>query len=112
MTPALRTARATLGLTVLVTAAAVYTMTINAWLGVCGFYTAAFLVWCTQHSYADHRRIVAEHEWARRAAAGECPPPLVPCCSLGLASDGAAHDDRCTDPLARLNIVFKRDGSA
>lgn len=102
MTPALRTAHTTLAATLAVTAAAVYAMTINMWIGVCGFYTAAFLVWCTQHFYADHRRTVAEHDWARRAAAGQCPPPLSPCCRLGHASDGAAHDDRCTDDFHRI----------
>ncbi|MEW2567678.1 hypothetical protein [Streptomyces sp. NPDC047070] len=43
-----------------------------------------------------HRRVLAEHEWARQEALGRNPAPLDPCCLLGQASHGAAHRG-CTD---------------
>lgn len=45
-----------------------------------------------------HQRTVLEHDWARRRALGEQPPPLTPCCLLSETSDGQAHDHKCTDP--------------
>ncbi|MER6531179.1 hypothetical protein [Streptomyces sp. NPDC001508] len=45
-----------------------------------------------------HQRYALEQKWARRHAAGDNPPPLVPCCLLAHHSHGQAHDHRCTRP--------------
>lgn len=80
----------------------------NPWLCIPGLYTAAFFAWCTARLYTDHRRTLAEQEWARRRALGEMPPPLNPCCRLSQHTDGTAHDHRCTDQFhgiaARLHV--------
>jgi hypothetical protein len=52
-----------------------------------------------------HRRILAQHERARRRARGEAPlAPLDPCCAFWIASAGAAHGRGCTRS-APENIV-------
>ncbi|MEU9134627.1 hypothetical protein AB0D33_01430 [Streptomyces sp. NPDC048404] len=56
-----------------------------------------------------HRRILAQHERARRRARGEAPiAPLDPCCSFWLASDGAAHGRGCARPRADLSLAEQR----
>lgn len=42
-----------------------------------------------------HRRVLEEHEHARRTALGEQPPPLDPCCPLWRSS-GTVHASTCT----------------
>ncbi|NEA61337.1 hypothetical protein [Streptomyces sp. SID12488] len=108
--PSPRAAHGSLTVTILITAGACYGMTINGWIGAFGFYTAAVLTWCTVRLYADHHRTVAEHDWARRHALGECPPPLDPCCRLVDASDGAVHSIRCTDLFHRIVTPLTTDG--
>ncbi|MFJ5151405.1 hypothetical protein ACIQCF_07415 [Streptomyces sp. NPDC088353] len=98
MTPHLRTARACTAATGLLTASACYSATFNPWLALPGLYAAAFFAWCAARCYAAHQRLVAEHDWARRRALGDNPPPLNPCCMLAHYSEGAAHDPRCTRP--------------
>jgi hypothetical protein len=58
-----------------------------------------------------HRRTVAEHDWARRAAVGDAPQPLRPCCLLAGTSRGRAHHhDRCTrNPIAALVLAAETD---
>ncbi|MER5750659.1 hypothetical protein [Streptomyces sp. NPDC002088] len=83
----------------LLTAGACYTAIDHPWLAGSGLYVAVFLAWCAARLRADHRRTVAECEWARRRALGEVPPPLTPCCRLSEHADGTVHDHRCTDPF-------------
>lgn len=102
MTTSLRYAHTTTAAAVLATAGALWLATNGLWLPAAGLaYTAAFFGWLAAREYANHRRTVAEHEWARCAALGQNPPPLNPCCRLGHASRGAAHDGRCTDLATR-----------
>lgn len=96
MTKSLRDARITLTLAALCTTSGIYFAVHTSWLCIFGFYGAAFFTWCATRFYTDHRRTLAEHEWAKRVAAGEMPPPLDPCCRLARHSGGAAHDHRCT----------------
>ncbi|MFC8423978.1 hypothetical protein ACFUN7_24385 [Streptomyces sp. NPDC057236] len=87
---------------VLATTGAAWLATDRLWLPAAGLlYTVVLATWIAAREYANHKRVVAEHEWARRRALGEQPPPLDPCCRLGRASYGAAHDDRCTDLTTR-----------
>lgn len=58
-------------------------------------YGAAVLAWCATREYAAHRRVLLEHEWARRRSLGQQPPPLDPCCQLWAAS-GTVHAPNCT----------------
>jgi hypothetical protein len=58
-------------------------------------YGAALFVWGARREYAAHRRVLEEHEWARRAALGQQPPPLDPCCALYRHS-GTVHAPNCT----------------
>jgi hypothetical protein len=59
----------------------------------------------------NHLRTVTEHEWARRAAVGDNPEPLRPCCLLAGASRGRAHHhNRCTrSPIAALLLAAQAD---
>lgn len=102
MTPSLRYGHAcTLTASVLTACAAWLAATPN-WPGALfALYTAGLFAWLAARCYADHRRTLAEHAWARRRALGEQPPPLDPCCRLGRTSHGAAHDHRCTDLTTR-----------
>ncbi len=105
MTPALRYAHTALAaaLAFILTATAVYlTAHTGHWLAAAALiYTAALFTWIATREYALHKRTVAEHQWARHAELGEQPPPLDPCCYLGRATRGAAHDHQCTDPTTR-----------
>ena len=102
MTRSLRYAHATTATAVLAAAGATWLALTERWLPAAGLaYTTLFFAWLAAREYANHRRVLLEHEWARRAARGEQPPPLTPCCRLGRASRGAAHDDRCTDLSTR-----------
>jgi hypothetical protein len=58
-------------------------------------YGAAVLAWCASREYGAHRRLLEEHEWARRRTLGEQPEPLDPCCPLWRAS-GTVHAPDCT----------------
>jgi hypothetical protein len=58
-------------------------------------YGAAVLAWCASREYGAHRRLLEEHEWARRRAQGEQPPPLTPCCLL-YETSGIVHAPDCT----------------
>ncbi|MET9729728.1 hypothetical protein ABZZ79_03375 [Streptomyces sp. NPDC006458] len=56
----------------------------------------------------EHRRLRRrrlEAEWARSCALGENPPPLEPCCLLSFASDGRAHDRRCTGTHSLSQVI-------
>lgn len=56
--------------------------------------------------YRFHRRVLAQHERARRRARGEAPlAPLDPCCAFWLASEGAAHGRGCTRPPAAPSLA-------
>lgn len=100
--PALRYGRAATAAAVVFTAGAAWLTTAGHWLPAAALlYTAAFFAWIATREYAQHRRTIAEHDWARRRSLGEDPPPLDPCCRLGRASYGAAHDHLCTDLSTR-----------
>ncbi|WTC56867.1 hypothetical protein OH715_16975 [Streptomyces cellulosae] len=102
MTTSLRYARATATVAVLAILGAAWLARDAQWVPAAGLaYTAAFFSWLSAREYANHRRILAEHQWARRRALGEQPAPLDPCCRLARASYGAAHDHRCTDLRTR-----------
>lgn len=102
MTTSLRYAHATTTLAVLAAAGATRLATLGQWLPAAGLaYTTLFFAWLAAREYANHKRVLAEHDWARRCALGQNPPPLTPCCRLGHASRGAAHDHRCTDLSTR-----------
>ncbi len=102
MTTSLRYAHATTTAAVLATAGATWLAATERWLPAAGLaYSVAFFAWLAAREYANHKRVLLEHEWARRHALGQNPPPLTPCCRLGHASRGAAHDDRCTDLSTR-----------
>jgi len=58
-------------------------------------YGAAVLAWCASREYGAHRRVLLEHEWARRRAQGEQPAPLTPCCLL-YETSGTVHAPDCT----------------
>lgn len=104
MTSALRYAYACTLTAVLLATGAAWLATTPYWpAALLLLYTAGLFAWLAARCYADHRRVVAEHEWARRRALGDNPPPLDPCCRLGRASNGAAHDHRCTDLTTRQN---------
>ncbi|MEU5908890.1 hypothetical protein ABZ780_31560, partial [Micromonospora sp. NPDC047467] len=74
-----------------------YSATAHPWLALPGLCAAALFAWDAARSYTAHHRVVAEHDWARRRALGDNPPPLDPCCLLAQHSSGAAHDHKCTD---------------
>lgn len=58
-------------------------------------YGTTVLAWAAAREHQAHRRVLAEHEWARRRALGENPPPLDPCCHLWQRS-GTVHAPNCT----------------
>ncbi|MFC8432217.1 hypothetical protein [Streptomyces sp. NPDC057253] len=98
-----RTARLLAAAALASTAAGIHLATFNLWLCVPGLYVAAFLAWCSNRSYAAHRRALAEAKWEQAYVLGQAPAPLNPCCALADHSGGAAHDRRkCTDLFHRL----------
>lgn len=102
MTPSLRTARTCTTATILFTAFALYSATISYWLALPGLYAATVLWCCANRARADHRRILAEHEHARRAGAYPSTELPAPCCQFWTHSDGTVHGPDCTrPPLAR-----------
>ncbi len=102
MAPALRYGHTAPLTAIAFTAAAAWLTTTSRWLFAAALlYTAALFAWIATREYAHHKRTVAEHDWARRQALGHNPPPLNPCCRLGRASYGAAHDHLCTDLTTR-----------
>ncbi|MFE9776369.1 hypothetical protein ACFYOV_32880 [Streptomyces sp. NPDC005931] len=102
MTPALRYGHTSTATAITFTAAAAGLAATPYWPAALALlYTAALFTWLAVRCYADHRRILLEHDWARRRALGEQPAPRDPCCRLGRASRGAAHDHRCTDLTTR-----------
>ena len=58
-------------------------------------YGAAVLAWCATREYGAHRRLLEEHEWARRRALGQRPQPLTPCCEFWRSSGGKVHGPDC-----------------
>lgn len=95
MTPALRTARGLALAAAAATICAVYLgITAAWWMPAISLYAAAFLAWCAHRSYAHHRRILTDHEHARRAARLEVELH-TPCCEIGDHSDGKAHSWDC-----------------
>ena len=102
MTPALRYGHAATAAAVVFITAAAYLAHTGHWLPAAALiYTAALFTWIATREYATHKRTRLEHDWARRQALGHNPPPLDPCCRLGRASYGAAHDHLCTDLTTR-----------
>ncbi|MGX1116369.1 hypothetical protein RKD37_001732 [Streptomyces ambofaciens] len=102
MTRSLHYAHTLTALAALTTAGATWLALTDRWLPAAALaYTTLFFGWLAAREYANHRRTLAEHEWARRCARGEQPPPLTPCCRLGHSTRGAAHDHGCTDLAAR-----------
>lgn len=102
MTTSLTYARAHTTIAVLAALAAAWLARGAHWTPAAGLaYTTLLFTWLALREYTNHRRVLAEHDWARRRALGEQPPPLDPCCRLGRASHGAAHDGLCTDPTTR-----------
>lgn len=98
MTRSLRYTHTFTALAALTTAGATWLALTGRWLPAAApAYTTLLFGWLAAREYANHRRTLAEHEWARRYARGEQPPPLTPCCRLGRATRGTAHDHRCTD---------------
>ncbi|MEV3857763.1 hypothetical protein AB0J38_25985 [Streptomyces sp. NPDC050095] len=98
MTPALRTARTlTAAATALGTGAVYLAVTVAWWAVLPGLYVAVFLAWCAACEYGHHRRILAEHERARRAAHAAELDAVGSCCRLAELSGGYAHR-RCTRP--------------
>ncbi|WP_405925456.1 hypothetical protein [Streptomyces sp. NBC_00035] len=57
---------------------------------------AAVLTEAAVRERRRHRRVLAEHEWARQQALGLNPAPLRPCCLLARTSRGRAHHHTCT----------------
>ncbi|MFK0062649.1 hypothetical protein ACIQTN_25905 [Streptomyces werraensis] len=109
MTTSLRYARVHTTIAAVAALTAAWLARDAAWIPASGLaYTALFFTWLAVREYANHYRTLAECDWARRRALGEQPPPLDPCCRLGAASHGAAHDHRCTD----LTIRKDNPGSA
>jgi hypothetical protein len=105
MTPALRTARLLTAAAITLTAGATYLGTVIAWWAVIPtVYVAAFLAWCASREHAAHRRILADHERARRAARVDELKAVGPCCRLYELSGSYAHRDcaRPPDGLAEL----------
>ncbi|MGW0131925.1 hypothetical protein [Streptomyces sp. NPDC003299] len=105
MTRSLRDARICTAVAVVFLAAGITTAALSGitWLILPGLYVTAFFTWVALRLRADHHRTLAEHDWARRNALGQCPPPLDPCCHLGRASGGTTHDlRRCTDSFHRI----------
>lgn len=68
------------------------------WFGLTVLATAILLACDVRREAALHRRRLAEHDLSRRRSLGETVPALDPCCLLHRASNGAAHDHRCTLP--------------
>lgn len=99
MTPALRYAHTATLTALAFTTGAAWLTTRSHWLFAAALiYTAALFTLIATREYANHRRTVLEHDWARRRALGQQPPPLDPCCRLHHTSHGTAHDHLCTDP--------------
>ncbi|MDT6983716.1 hypothetical protein ACFSUJ_12080 [Streptomyces lusitanus] len=83
---------------VLLTAAAIATALNGLYIQACLFAIGVLILTeATLREHRRHRRARAECDWARRRALGENPAPLNPCCLLAAASNGHAHDHRCTD---------------
>ncbi|MYT70908.1 MULTISPECIES: hypothetical protein [unclassified Streptomyces] len=114
MTPALRTARALTAAAVLTTATAAWLAATNAvWWAVAVGYVTALLAYCAQRSRADHHRILAAHDRARRLATGELIDDGLPCCSLWTLSAGEVHGPGCLrphDPDAELQNACCTEG--
>ncbi|MEV5163881.1 hypothetical protein AB0K66_04535 [Streptomyces werraensis] len=97
MTNSLRYARVHATIAVLAALAAAWLTRGANWVPAGGLaYCALFFTWLAVREYANHRRVRAECEWARRRALGEHPAPLDPCCLLARYSHGEAHDRKCT----------------
>ncbi|MER5945286.1 hypothetical protein ABT127_04425 [Streptomyces sp. NPDC001904] len=99
MTPAIRTARALTALALLALSSAVYLAVTGGvgWAAALAYVTA-LLAYCAQRSRADHHRILAVHDRARRLAAGELIEDDLPCCRLWDLSDGEVHGPGCLRP--------------
>ncbi|WP_327578829.1 hypothetical protein [Streptomyces sp. NBC_00145] len=69
-------------------------------------FVALFLIEASLREGRAHRRVLAEHEHARRATLGEQPEPLDPCCTMWFAS-GAVHSSACTGGLGRLTAALQ-----
>ncbi|MFI1677021.1 hypothetical protein [Streptomyces sp. NPDC020607] len=110
MTHYLRRARGLIASATLSSSTAAYLATTSTPLwAVPVVYVAAVLAWCAQWDYGNHRRVLVEHEQARRAACRGAAP-LVPCCSVWRHSGGTVHGPDCAlppdtkpDPTAELN---------
>ncbi|MGY0021158.1 hypothetical protein [Streptomyces sp. cg35] len=99
MTPAIRTARALIAAAVLTCATGAYlAATARVWWAIAAVYVAALLAYCAQRSRADHRRILVQHDRARRIALGELIDDGLPCCQLWNVSDGEVHGPGCLSP--------------
>ncbi|WP_405909590.1 hypothetical protein OG742_37310 [Streptomyces sp. NBC_00828] len=71
---------------------------------------AAVLTEAAVRERRRHRRVLAEHEWARRRALGLNPAPLRPCCLLGQASGGTVHR-QCTRVSVAALIHLAEDNT-
>lgn len=103
MTNSLRDARICLALSALSTAAGICFAVHGSWWWVLTTYVALLLAWCERCLRADHRRQLARHKQARRAAIldSEAPADLPdPCCSFWGHSGGEVHGPDCTRPAA------------
>ncbi|WAL93950.1 hypothetical protein [Streptomyces sp. Je 1-369] len=117
MTHYLRRARGLTAGATLSSGTAAYLATTNTPLwAVPVVYVAAVLAWSAQRDYGNHRRVLVEHEQARRAAC-QGADPLVPCCSVWRHSGGTVHGPDCTlppdtepDPTAELNSACCAEG--
>ncbi|MFJ4711924.1 hypothetical protein [Streptomyces sp. NPDC088785] len=113
MTPAIRTARALTAVALLALASTVYLAATGGvgWAATVAYVTA-LLAYCAQRSRADHRRILAAHERARRLAEGELIDDGLPCCGLWGLSEGEVHGPGCLrphDPDAELQAACCTD---
>lgn len=111
MTPHLRYARGLTAAAILSSATAAYLATTSTPLwSLPVVYIAALLAWCGQRDYAAHRRVLVEHELARRALYSEqLDVPTAElnaaCCTEGFVSQGTVHEATCTTRTARSSAA-------
>ena len=79
------------------------------WLAALVACTAPSLLVVDAGARRAHHRARAQAQREARAARGENPAPLVPCCSFWHNSDGKVHGPNCTrPPAARLGADPRR----
>lgn len=97
MTRHLRTGRACTVAALLLGAGSLRLATVHEWLPAAALaYGTLVVTLGARLEYGSHRRVLAQHEWARRHALGDKPlAPLDPCCPLWRMSR-TVHAPDCT----------------